>query len=368
MIFSKGILKGQTDCKVGFGDLVMNKMLKVMITGLVFFSTLFLPPATFAREKTAVCVVIKSGGLGRETIETARGLLCDEVSGKGYVILEPEGSKPVMNLKEALKVAKDEGADKLFALKLHLLGKKIIAVVVEYNPTSGRQLYSARLTCLAVEELEEAIPRLVDAVVKRRKIEDTAEVDTVTAKESAPYRKKHGEFLWGLGLKVSTPLRADYSALYGFGLKLGYEMKFARIDIDLAGGAHPEREYQLLMIGLSGYWLPLAEWWTPFIGGGLSYTSLRSEGPERIEKRYYTNELGDQQISLNKMTPIYDGHGLSIFVSGGMEFFRLHDVRLLAEARLILPCFLSNETTSTDDIKGDNRWVPFFDFGLSLLW
>jgi hypothetical protein len=159
--------------------------------------------------------------------------------------------------------------------------------------------YVATLIAENIEESDTVIPRLVHSVLDRVPVENTATIATVTAGESKEFEKKPGEGLWILGLGVA-PL--------GGSVGWSHEAVNWRLGA-IFQGANEDPTFT----GFEGALIPLEGDVSPYVGLGLGVVAPT------------TDNEGDAKAKL--------GGKLDL----GVEFFRLHGVRLLVGFSGVIP-------------------------------
>ena len=152
--------------------------------------------------------------------------------------------------------------------------------------------------------------------------------------ESPTRAKKHGEFMFGLGIPFGATLRSEARFSYGGVLKLSYEMELARIDgtILFQTSAGTSEKLYFGTATVEGHYVPLPRNVSPYVGGGLGYV------------------IADDSYTTLR-------HGLLFYVAMGVEFFRLYSIRLLLDTRVGFPSF-----------KLGSRYVPIFTGMVVVLW
>src|SRR5262249_52362981 len=151
-----------------------------------------------------------------------------------------------------------------------------------------------------LEESDKVIPRLVDAIIDRKPVEDTAEITTVTQEEAAPYEKRPGEKFWVLGLPFGVTSSGTKGA---FGLSLGwsYEAEHFGVGFKILGAGSPH--FGAFLAGIDAPWIPLSGSWSPYFAPGIGYMFLSKDN--------------------------VSGGGLGFTAEVGAEFLRLHHFRVL---------------------------------------
>jgi hypothetical protein len=225
---------------------------------------------------SAVVIVAEDGGFPQETVKTVRSLAVTELRARGIEVGEEPGA-----------------ADREFVLRLGRLDQKVLITLEELEPPRTTPGFSATHAAFSIDEADVVVPRLVRAVLSREPFEKGARMPTVTAQEAAPFRSRPGEGLFVIGVGLA-PL--------GGSVGWSYEARSWRLGI-LAQGADDGASF----FGVEGAWIPFDTSVSPYVGAGLGSVG------------------GDFDASLGTK------------LEAGVEFFRLHRVRLMAGVSAIIP-------------------------------
>lgn len=263
----------------------------------VAIATLLCGPASAATAGAdAAIVVAEDGGFDAETVRTVRSLLSTGLRARGIPVSEDARLAQPRPLDAATRVALAEsGADRLFVLRLGRLDRKVVLSLEELVPDTLAPVHTASLTAETIDESDTVIPRLVRSVVEREPVDRGVRVATVTAGEAEPFRKKPGEGLFVIGVGLA-PL--------GGSIGWSYEARSWRLGVLFQGA-----EDDVSFFGLEGAWIPFDTDVSPYFGAGLGVV-----GPE---------DDGDGVVGAK--------------LEAGVEFFRLHGVRLMAGVNAVIP-------------------------------
>lgn len=285
-----------------------------------------------ARGAEAVVWVADDGGLGIEAAKSARRIAVAALNENGIATAEPQGADSLHELDdEAKRLATELRVEQTYVLRLSQLGEKVVVTATLYDEAFA-SVRSRQMTALSIEDLELVVPRLVLAVAQGTTTGNTAEVDTVTEREAEPWNKKHGELLFGLGILMAGGFHSDAAAQYGLDLKIAYEMKYFRVNLEIAGAAGiPDFDDALARGGIGLSYLILARDWSPYLGLSLSYMFAGVTG--------------------------HYGAGLGVTPHLGVEGFRLHAVRFLFEFGVTFPVY-----------ELDGLYAPIGHGAVCILW
>jgi hypothetical protein len=261
-------------------------------------------------ETGPICLLGLHTGIDDADAETAADLVCKELRKNGVSVFSVQRSA--------------EGASAVYRIELRRLGENILIDLVYEAPVGSP--HDSRSTQLKnIEEVIVAAPRLAKALVYKRPMEETAQLDTLVGEETRPYDKIFGEFFWGLGvLGVALPTAEIYSG-FGFQLKVFYESSEYSIGFDLKGGGADQGDDDAGFFGMSvgaRYFFSTANI-SPFVGGGLGFLLMNVEN-DSDDYDYYRS---------------YDGMGMSAFLETGIEFLRFHSSRLDLALRIDAPFY-----------------------------
>jgi hypothetical protein len=276
------------------------------------------------RPQATVVMVADGGGLDPATLRTLRSLVAVELRKRGHQVNEDprlEGIHPAGP--ESLALAGELG-NRAFALRVAgRLGSKVPLALEEVDP-EGVTVASASLTAGSIEECDLVVPRLVEAVLGHRPAESTARLATVTSTEGRPYQKKPGERFWVFGLPM--PLFSGDGSGSQNGFSLGYMYEAEHFGVGFQAMSARNKDTHFGFVSLDTFWLPLAGEVSPYAGFGLGYLN----------------------------TEMASGMGLKL--TGGVELFRLHAMRVKAGLDLILP-FYDNSQVETRLVGTYPTWT-----------
>ena len=268
------------------------------------------PNLAARRPEAAALFLADSGGIDADTLRALRAIVGNELRKRGVPVLEDprlDGIHPSGPATDALLAAV---GGRPFALRIPgRIGNKVPLTLEELGP-AGAVIASASLTAASLEETDLILPRLVEAVLARAAVGDTARLASVTAAESKPFNKKPGERFWTIGLPIALFSGTGSGTMAGF--SFGYHYEAEHFLLGAVGEAVNSKNTNLGAFTLDAAWLPIDGEVTPYLGGGLGYMGVSSQG------------------------------GMGLKLLGGVEAFRLHAVRVLA---------------------GVDAFVPFFDSG-----
>jgi hypothetical protein len=187
---------------------------------------------------------------------------------------------------------------------------------------------------VALRDLDEALvaaPRVASALVYRRPIEATEQVDNLVEQEARESRKKSGESLWGLGIAgwgaigLEGGVRPLLDVAYAYEARAFAVLASARIPLS---SERSDSSASLGGIAVGMRWFPSADDVTPYLGGGLAYDWL------------------SYRLDGDRTRFAYENNGVAPYAEAGVEILRTHRARLSAGVRVDVPFFSLQPTAS----------------------
>ncbi|MEZ4220997.1 MAG: hypothetical protein R3B13_08710 [Polyangiaceae bacterium] len=259
---------------------------------------------------TGVACVVDNFGLDPASAHTAGRMVCDEIRGQGVALL-----------------AEGVPGSETYRVSFERLGSKLIARV-SYEAPTGSVVRSQRLVLDGPEEMTQAGPRLAQSVVHNRPVQEDQRVDNLVGEETRQYKKKPGEFMWGIGLGgTSVPTAGVYGtgSLEAIGYYETPRFAFGFIGHITVGDFNQEKSATYGGVTLGARYFFGDTDVSPFLGGGLGYSGMDVEDNGATDGFYG------------------DGNGLEAFAEGGVELFRLHESRLVASVRVHAPFYMVHD-------------------------
>jgi hypothetical protein len=275
----------------------------------------------------AVLIVTDEGGIDAPSESTLRRMTEAQLRARGVSLVEePQLARPRPVDAETLRLVRQANVSRVYVLQPSRLGSKVVLTLQERDANQGQVIYEVSLTAQNLEESDRIVPRLVNSLVDRKRVEGSAELSTVTRQEAASFQKKPGETFWSIGLPFGLT-GGGTSGAFGLSAAYNYESENFRIAVSALGTG--SNSFGAFLVGIDAAWIPLAGEWSPYLAPGIGYM--------------HVSESGFSQ----------GGAGLTGEV--GAEFFRLHRVRILVGAQALLPLYSVTSTASTN-----SKWLPLF--------
>ena len=293
-----------------------------------------LVPAVAQADTPAVCLISDHPGIPESDAQTAVLLVCDELRKQGISVTDP--------VHEALDSANT------YRIVLRRLGEKIIVRLSHENPI-GTIIAERQLTLANIEEMIPAAPRLVDALVHGKPIDDTVDMETVTEQEARELRKISGESLWHLEIFGTFVPSTDIAAAPGYGLGWSYQTPSYAVGADLRLAINSYEDtyedssdgFGFFSWAIGGSYFLNKQNISPYVGGGLAIIAVGYR-----EAHYDSGEVD---------------LGLGAYGVAGVEALRLTQSRLNLELRIDRPFFtLPNQDIMpiTIGISFSRNYVP----------
>ena len=176
------------------------KRIWLSVFGFVFLA-LSVVSVVAQTDTPAVCLIADHPGIPESDAQTAALLVCDELRRQGISVTDPVYEAPA--------------SANVYRVVLRRLGEKIFVRLSQEKPV-GTIITERQLTLANIEEMIPAAPRLVEALVHNKPIDDTVDMETVTEQEARELRKISGESLWNIGIFGTFVPGTDIAAEPGY--------------------------------------------------------------------------------------------------------------------------------------------------------
>lgn len=288
--------------------------------GFAFLTLAIIP--TFAQvdapKPDAICLIGDHPGIAEADAQTSAMLVCDALRKHGISVSDPVYDAPA--------------SASVYRIVLRRLGEKVFARLSQENPV-GTVTIERQMLLANIEEMVSAAPRLVDALVHRKPIVTTVDMESVTEQEGRELRKVSGESLWHLGIFGTTIPGTDLIAEPGFEFGWSFETPAYGVvaEYRFTGGEERDRDnFTFFSLSIGGRYFFNKQNISPYAGGGLSIANASYETitPKREQDRF-----SDEWVYSDS-----DG-GLGAYGVVGIELLRLTQSRLRLELRVDRPFF-----------------------------
>jgi hypothetical protein len=307
------------------------------------------PEAAAARSSPrpvgAACLVGQNAGVAWSDSETAALLVCRELRWQGVKVGAP--GEPGIGARAAYRV------------KLRRLGNIYLLDVSHESPV-GMVVDSRNVQLASLEELPVAAARVAAALIQKKPVAATAKVNSIFGDEARVYPKKHGEFLYGLGVFGLALVGEQFMVGAGPQGQLFHETSDYSVGGSIRLGSARQGDESALLFGLSfgGRYFFNPTDISPYLGGGLGFhlTKVESRYREETEYSYYSRR--EDELT---------GKLFGAYLSAGFELLRLYNSRLDFELRVDLP-FNQLEPSSYNDRQLSARYVVPVSLAAAYSW
>ncbi|MBL8608808.1 MAG: hypothetical protein JNL38_15900 [Myxococcales bacterium] len=250
-------------------------------------------PAPSVQTAPSACLLGAHPGIEEVDARSAADVICHEIAAKG-------------------------GAAGTYEIRLNKLGGRIIASLAV---TSG-QYDERRVTLSSIEEISVAAPRLVDALLGKKAIEDTESVKNVLSTDTPAPKVKSGQVGFNGGVLGVLPLTTATGAAPGVDLGLLYRADRIAVGASgrLAGGGSTESTFSYAVLSSGARYYFMDSDIAPYAGAG----------------------VGLSRFAVNRDTPgdaSTDGGGFSGYVEVGVDALRTHRIGFTAGLRMDAPFY-----------------------------
>ena len=301
------------------------KRIWISVFGFVF---LFLPvvPAVAQADAPAACLIGDHPGIPESDAQTAALLVCDELRKQGISVTDPVYEAPA--------------TANAYRVVLRRLGEKIFVRLSQENPI-GTIIAERQLTLANIEEMIPAAPRLVNALVHNKPIDDTVDMETVTEQEARELRKISGESLWHIGILGTFVPGTDIAAEPGYEWGWSYQTPAYAVGTEFrasgSGGDEDSDDFSFFAWSIGGRYFFNKRNISPYVGGGFSIINTSYEAkekkPERNQPSFSSDPWGYDDYDEDSDS------GLGAYGVAGIEALRLTESRLKLELRIDRPFF-----------------------------
>ena len=303
------------------------------VFGFALLVLLVIPAVVRAADPAlvpAVCLIGDHPGIPESDAQTAALLVCDELRKQGISVTDPVYEAPA--------------TANVYRVVLRRLGEKIFVRLSHENP-SGTIITERQLTLANIEEMIPAAPRLVDALVHNKSIDDTVDMETVTEQEARELRKVSGESLWGMGIFgrfiPGTDVSAEPGLEFGWSYQtpsyaVGTEFRYSGPDDD----DDATNTIAFFSWSIGGRYFFNKRNISPYVGGGLAVVDAsyktKVTKKERIRPSFFDKE---EEWRYYDDYESEDDSGLGVYGVVGIELLRLTQSRMNVELRIDRPFF-----------------------------
>ena len=309
----------------------------------------------------AVCLIGDHPGIPESDALTAAMLVCDELRKQGISVGEPVYETPV--------------PANVYRVVLRRLGEKIFVRLSQENPI-GTVIVERQMTLANIEEMIPAAPRLVNALIHRKPINSTVDIESVTEHEARELRKISGESLWNMGIFGISMPGTDITAKPALGFGWSYETPSYAAATEFRFRIQEEGDrfeadgdrFSFFSWSIGGSYFLNKRNFSPYVGGGLALVGVEIESTTRVKKQKewfgsaerYRELWGEEWEWVDEYSS-EGANGMGAYVAIGIEALRLTESRLKFELRMDRPFFkLPHQDTMpiTFGVSFSRNYVP----------
>ncbi len=277
-------------------------------------------PLTASAAKYGV-LHLKSVGVPYATTETVASLLATDLTNYGHKVLTPEAMDDAVG--EVLKCyqsecAADAGAaamvERVVFGSVSTLGEKHIVQVSVVNVATRDIIWAGSLASKTAEDLDTVVKRLAKSISEGKKVEETVEVELVTAEEAKEPVRRRVFHTFGTTAGMVVPLDgyAGSGALYNIGWLYWYETPSIVAEVagyfTFPGNIETGEAAELCPVEFSLLYMLSKKDISPYFGGGVGFGGLILDPGEAA-------------------------YGMTLNAGGGLVLMRTYDFRFIIDAR-----------------------------------
>lgn len=270
---------------------------------------------------SAIVLIGDHPGIEETDAESAAMLIATELRNLGVSVDDP--------------VDRTKTSGTVYRITFNRLGQKIL-VKLSHEMPLGTVLNEKQLWIDNIEEVIKAAPRLVDALVNDKEIDQAIDMETVTAHEAAELNKTPGESLWNLGIFGAFIPGTDATANPGYEFGWSYETPKYGVGTEFRLSAS-EYEYMFASWSIGGRYFFNAKNISPYVGGGLSIFGGSYEDSYDYDYDPFFDDYSYDDYSYDDESG--QNSGLGAYFVGGISMLRLTKSRLKLEVRVDRPFF-----------------------------
>jgi hypothetical protein len=310
------------------------------MTRTVVFSVLVLlavgAPSVARAQERAALMPAAGVNVHEGYLSAAQQVARDYLEQNGFAVAVAPGAPGTMEMggAEAIAQAREMGARYAVVVTVTRLGSSAKVKLTVYDASANVVSYRGQLTAGTPDDLDAVMARLVKGLATGQAPADTADIETVTDKESDPLNKMRATSVFGVRMGAVVPLNSPDGAgggLPGLGVFWLYDMRtfLAEVGVDF----HAKDGDGDFTVDIGAYYPLTRANTTAYVGGGM---------------RYGFTEYGGE-----------GGSGLALFGAGGVLFGRLSTVQLRGELLVFQNLFTESEFDGTRTNRTRNTGAVF---------
>ena len=311
----------------------------VFLMAVLGFSMPFVAVAQQNSDTTAILLIGDDQGIDEIDAQSASLLVAMELRKQGISVSDPVFEAPA--------------SANVYRVAFRRLGEKILVHVSQETPVETLVI-EEQLWIANIEEMIAAAPRLVDALVHKKPIASTVDMETVTEQEARVLRKITGESLWHIGFAGIFVPGIDIMGAVGLEFGWSYETPSYAASTEFRYRVQEEADkfeagddlFSFFSWSIGGRYFLNKQNISPYVGGGLAMIGVEYETKTSVRKpkewfgsaeRY--RELWGEEYEWVDEYNSEGANGLGAYAAVGIEFLRLTQSRLNLELRVDRPFF-----------------------------
>lgn len=298
---------------------------KTKMTGAIALAAVLALPAVAGAERV---VVTPASGINIHMgyLEAAQDVFRTHLIDTGrydVVLVQAAPGKYEVSASEAIRMAREAGAGLAAVVHVTRLGETARVRLTVYSAATGQAVHRDQLAAATPDDIDPVLARLARGLATGKSAKDTADIETVTQRESDPLLKVAATSTFGVKLGFVAPQNTvgdSVNFVPGGSLFWFYDVRTFLAEIDF--GFHNKDDFTDVWLGLGTYY-PLDRGnVSPYLGGGLKWIASAYGG---------------------------DGEsGIQLFGTAGVLIGRLSTVQLRGELQ-----YYVNTFAESDYDKGD---------------
>ena len=336
--------------------------MKQLIRTIIAFATIF-SVSTFAAEKVYMPPV------GTTNIHSDYGIAAQKLM-KTYI--EDDGrfvlvegtatdSVDINNYESVKNKATAKGCSKVLLAEFTRLGDNVILSFKFYNTSSDTPIWQDRLKAANPDDFDPIIQRVARNIGTEEKATTDQDIYNVTENETKlPKRKKVNSY-FGVGIGGMVPLSPVVDMDPGFVLFGMYDTQSLLFGIDLdLWGLSDDSRYNDVDIGISLYYPFGRKFIAPYVGGGITYSSVsfNSDVKYRTTESSYDYDIQEYKTRTVTKTSTYsyEKTGIGMYAGGGVMVNRASSIALFIEAKYFVNFYKLEQPM--DEVT-ENEWNAY---------
>lgn len=270
-------------------------------------------------EKKLAILPINAVGVEESVLQSADAILRSEINTASDWTIIPNnevrqaaGNQQCNDLDCAVDIGTKLNVSRVLLCNLTGLGEKILVYYNLIDVEAGTSLVKDKATALYVEDLDAVLKRVAVSISNSKPIQQTAEVDNITAQESLEPLRRSTNTLSGFTFGYLFPQDGYDNDERSFTLDFRVAQELERFEVGVLFAARKG-----FAINIFGNFLSTKKDICPYLGGAFGFHWIVHE--ERIfDAQSQTYEEVNNR-----------GDGFELTLNGGLKLFRTYDFQIL---------------------------------------